>query len=94
MNKPISAGDLVYVVRACDCNRERGVGRMFVVAKIEGAYNWHCKYCATIFTDGRLLAYGDAWFGDGYHPVAWLRRIPPLEELEGQRTEEKIHEPA
>jgi hypothetical protein len=94
MDKPISVGDLVMVLRSCDCKPERGYGTIFTVEAIEAAYRFECIRCDRIIRDGRPLAFGRISKGPGYHPVAWLRRIPPLEELEGEKTQEKIKEPA
>jgi hypothetical protein len=90
MSEPIKVGDLVRVVRACDCKPLRGYGTIFMVEKIETAFNLTCKHCSAVIRDGRPLAYGTISKGSGWHPLAWLRRIPPLSELDDVRQDEEI----
>ena len=92
-DKPISVGDLVYVFRHHDCQPLRGYGTIFMVESIEPGRNWSC-HCGFKIDDGRPLAFGHIPRGHGFHPLAWCKRIPPLSELEGERTEENIMEPA
>jgi hypothetical protein len=68
----------------------RGYGTIFTVEKIESAFNSGCKHCGAVIRDGRPLAYGTIAAGSGWHPVAWLRRIPPLSELDDVRQDEEI----
>ena len=91
MNKPISVGDLVVVVKAsrCTCSFPSTYGHVFVVRRIVSTKGI-CSACGALLPK-ELAAFDDDRIGYGVHR---LRRIPPLEELEGQRTEEKIHEPA
>lgn len=93
MDKPIQVGDLVRVVRDCDCHPENGYGVIFRVERIVGAFRWNCAdnfKGPHTFKNGEPLAYGRTWKGDGHHPLAWLRRIPPLSELETVRTEDEV----
>jgi hypothetical protein len=91
MDKPISVGDLVQIIREriC-CQHETAWGHVFVVSKITKELCL-CSYC------GKDI---------GLQVIAWtedinegaelmrLKRIPPLSELEGERIEGNIREPA
>lgn len=91
MSEPIKVGDLVVVVKPTPCCGSTGaMGEFFRVGEIvvcEGSCN-DCgvegspELCAVI--EGE----------DEGAPLSILRRIPPLAELEGQRTEEDLREPA
>lgn len=83
----IEVGDLVMLVRQHCTNKASGE-----IAKVTHFERCalRCSHCGTplgsdevVFTDGRIRA-----------PRAWLKRIPPLSELEGERTQEDIREPA
>lgn len=86
----IQVGDLVQVVRGHVCDW----GRIFVVASINvSEAGWHCPHCPTESYDSC------EWVEDGIKEgigadITWVRRIPPLSELEGERTDEQIKEPA
>lgn len=91
MNRPIQVGDLVQVVKPMHCcGGTNDLGRVFVVHEFytDGSF---CSNCGTP-SNGELILF-DSVGEDGAHPHR-LKRIPPLEELEGQRTEEKLREPA
>lgn len=95
----IGVGDLVMVVRGHSCVLERLGGMPYRVTAIRPQIDggWTCNACWTrdiapeqmygatlsIHTDQRSAI-----------PLGWLKRIPPLSELEGENTKEKIHEPA
>lgn len=81
MSEPISVGDLVCVMKPCasECDCGQKVGHHFTVS--------------------RTWLFGTGWYAFGHHggrSAAFnrLKRIPPLEELEGQPTQEDIKEPA
>lgn len=76
MEKPISAGDLVRVVRVC-CDRSK-LDVIFVVGQIENDERtcWTCNKPSPIPYATGLRGYSGI-------PIAWLKRIPPLGELEG-----------
>lgn len=89
-DRPIQVGDFVVVVRGHACT----IGMIATVRKI-----------VTCTGDGICKDCGDTLCGVEGEPIAILdtsrkiqtyrlKRIPPLEELEGQRTEESIKEPA
>lgn len=96
-DRPISVGDLVQVVRGC-CNCWHGL--VMTVSKFyDTGSNWKCTKCkANQDFDYEPTAYdGSRAIGVGRHfPLAWLKRIPPLDELEKSQTAHDldIKEPA
>lgn len=88
--QPIAVGDLVVVARASACcGSTAWMGHTFKVTRI-GRSPTSCHKC-----DGRVGAPAALGSPTGkWAGLDRLKRIPPLEELEGQRTEEKLHEPA
>lgn len=82
MSEPISVGDLVVIVRSC-CGRL--VGRIFIVGEIE-FQRTRCHKCG--WSGGEMHgSLNQNWWGV---PLSWLRRIPPLSELEGEKRDEEI----
>lgn len=90
----IKTGDLVMVVRGRHCcNTEASAkwfGYIFRVAGLEDVSDRRCKDCGDQRPMITALRASD--------PIGWdvnrLKRIPPLSELEGERTQEDIREPA
>lgn len=99
-DRPIQAGDLVIVVRGHICLLNKFGGVPFRVSRIISQFGggWLCPVCwqGDIAQDAKLGAQLEGLHVDPHSgiPCGWLRRIPPIEELEGQRTEEKLKEPA
>lgn len=92
MDKPIQVGDLVVIVTPSHCGRTDSIGDMFRVTKIRPRRGGVCEGCNQRFGPGQLIAESDR---DSLITELWrLKRIPPLEELEGQRAEETLKEPA
>jgi hypothetical protein len=104
MDKPISVGDLVMLVRGHECAMRLKGGLPWRVTRIVPQFGggWHCPICGE-----HNLASGDlsgaqgcgtppGIKGDpnGGMPLSWLKRIPPLGDLEGQPTQEDMKEPA
>lgn len=89
MSKPIAVGDLVQIVKPSPCcNSSTAVGHTFVVNRIDSSPSM-CKHC------GENIFGASAVKPNGYWTLlSRLKRIPPLSELEGQRTEENLKEPA
>lgn len=89
MNKPIAVGDLVVVVgkRPC-CPPGKALGRVFTVSAFYP--KWACLACKREYVEVSAIVEG---FWSAY-PLQMLKRIPPLSELESERTEEKTKEPA
>ena len=87
-DRPIQVGDLVVVAHACCKGSERLLGLVFK-ANPPAHRPFECSDC------GRLHPAPHFTDEQGLHYASWrLKRIPPLSELEGQRTEEKLKEPA
>jgi hypothetical protein len=94
MDKPISVGDLVQVVKWSPCGCGLGV-----IGTVHGfttnMSDRGCGLCGAREPGAqRTLAVELAPNSKKGVPVAWVRRIPPLSELEGERTQEDIREPA
>ena len=88
-SQAISVGDLVQVVRWPCCGEFLGI--TYRVGRFENMV-CDCKKCGAPMplTSFVLEATSPAWCV----PREWLKRIPPLSELEGVKTEEDIREPA
>ena len=93
-DRPIQVGDLVQVVRVgqwpCDCPSTI-VGHIFTVSRIVPQLLTCCGGC------GFRLGASTCVFGlegGAAVEIERLKRIPPLDELEGQRTEEVLREPS
>lgn len=87
----IDVGDQVVVVRLPSCGCATAMGHVFEVIGIRGSSTPPiCITCHQERKDGNPAA-----FGEGHDPVELyrLRKLPPLKELEGKRTEEPIREP-
>lgn len=85
MSEPIKAGDLVMQTKSC-CSK--CLGRVFVVGEVlSRGFMCSCGFQVNAivhaFTENVAAA-----------PLEWLKRIPPLGELEGQPTHEDMKEPA
>jgi len=87
--RPIQVGDLVQVVRWPCCGRY--LGNIFKVEEISSSDSALCFECGARSGPSGFYAAPEKYNRGA--PVSWLKRIPPLEELEGQRTEEGIKEP-
>ncbi len=89
-DRAIQVGDLVQVVRWSCCGIE--IGKVFQVASMHHHDNsWHCCTCRAPVPAGMFAL--DAQNRCGAI-LPWLKRIPPLSELEGTKTDEPIQEPA
>ena len=91
--RPIAVGDLVQVVRPTPCcGNENNLSRIFVVEAI-GRFGDFCMYCGRRV---RLVS-AQGLVGAGTTNsvrLSRLKRIPPLDELEGTKTDEPMKEPA
>ena len=88
MSEPIKVGDLVYVARDC-CGA--WVGWTFFVVQLHAPQLSLCPHCH--YKNVHTLAENPSWDCPGqlcYAPVEWLRRIPPLSELESEQHKEEI----
>ncbi len=90
--RPIQVGDLVQVVRWSQCGC--GLGEVGRVSEFLECENSGCGLCKTPPTKKTGTAAANIKSGRFCVPLEWLKRIPPLDELEGERTQETIREPA
>ncbi len=99
--KPISVGDLVMVVRGHSCAIEVLGGVPFKVTNIlqRTGTGWTCNRCMTpniagdvyYGVQGAPVVKGVKRLSDHTSlPITWVKRIPPLEELEGEKRDERI----
>lgn len=88
MDKPISVGDMVMVVRDC-CSKYLGL--TFRVEEVwTPSQGVICTECRLDFGSIAVAETGmPKGIPAGRLPLAWLKRIPPLSELEGEKTDEK-----
>lgn len=97
MSEPIKAGDLVIVVRDCCGN---SLGRIATVEQTNPADDWaalwQCGVCrATLKSAMSLVRLPEISAAPekpsrGWWPTAWVKRIPPLSELEGENRKEEL----
>ena len=89
-DRPIQVGDLVVIMRKAGCCVDLSSGHIFKVSDIRTSNDpYHCARCNTTYPT-QLVACGYEHYGI----QLWrLKRIPPLEELEGLRTEESLRVP-
>jgi hypothetical protein len=91
MDKPISVGDLVQVVKPAICGCGNSLGLIFEVGALDVRRDDRCRYCHKK-RDGTKLAWSDKHCG--YVELYRLIRIDPPAESESTRTEETLKEPA
>jgi hypothetical protein len=85
--RPIAVGDLVQVINACCQPAEKFLGVVFKVRSVAPG-PLHCVFCYGL---GKSPNYAEDHEGKWY---GYLKRIPPLSELENSKTDEPIEEPA
>jgi hypothetical protein len=91
MDKPISVGDLVVVARPQPCcGSVINMGVFFRVTSLDAGQIGFCGKCGAALSGATADGKPDGWPS----LLSRLKRIPPLEELEGERTQEDIREPA
>jgi hypothetical protein len=89
MSEPIKVGDLVGVVQG-GCT-DTYIGYIFTVLDLSPVAH-RCARCNVIHGTG-LWARHEPWEDNGvWIATSRLKRIPPLSELEGVKTEEDIRE--
>lgn len=83
MSEPIKVGDLVQVVHACCEETAPALGHVFTVGAIAtpkgGAFL--CPKCGDFRKDQKVIAL-EATAEVDHSPMSYLKRIPPLDELE------------
>lgn len=82
MSEPIKVGDLVMVMRN-HCN-DHAVGTIFQVRSLLGDQFTYCPRCGSKGHFGELAELEFSGFHNRM-PLSWLKRIPPLEELQTYR---------
>lgn len=86
MSEPIKVGDLVMKVRAC-CDRQLDhwckAGVPWVVEGFSDAGKCYCQYCGATFLSVTYVLPKQVW-------VNWLKKIPPLSELQGEKRDEEL----
>jgi hypothetical protein len=93
-DKPISVGDVVIGVHTCCDAHTAALGIPWRVDAVVHDY-CHCLFCG--FKYAGTFANATGVFGVRAYdrgPLPWLKRIPPLEELEVEKHDEKLTEPA
>lgn len=94
MDKPISVGDLVMVVRGHECVLRLKGGIPWRVLGFSAQRNggWHCPKCfeGDIAPEAAIAARLEFHDKGNGIPLSWLKRIPPLDELETVRTEDEV----
>ena len=95
-DRPIQVGDLVQVVKPGLCGCTTTLGWVFVVLDEKKYSVTTCGTCNAQFGRLVLLESGiQSPRGDSYgFRRSALKRVPPLSELEDQRTQEDMKEPA
>jgi hypothetical protein len=89
MSGPIRVGDLVMVIKSC-C-RQNVRAPIFVVADLDYQTDdgETCRYCGAAAPNERAAA--DHSHGRFFvYPLSWLKRIPPLDELESEKHKEEL----
>lgn len=88
MSEPIKVGDLVMVVKACCSETVRSP--VFTVSD----FDWKqpnselCSFCkAPIPAEPHASDRSGPWH---VYPVSWLKKIPPLSELDDVKHDEEI----
>ena len=80
-------GDLAYVQKGhCALDEAAIYGIIGTVEKIDSLSPWEhfrCPHCQEAWKYSGTITK----FRDGWHPTAWLKRIPPLNELEEKKEE-------
>lgn len=97
-DRPIQVGDLVQVIRSSHVCGEAHLGRIFAVEKMPmpnpGVECLICGAKNVALRNTPVVGFSCKPGKLGYMPASWVRRIPPLDELEGEKQKEDLREPA
>lgn len=87
MREPIKAGDFVVIIQGC-CDRamEGVVGLHATVLRFFDDPGHLCCFCNSPIPTKRAELDHAEWNS----PVPWLKRVPPLSEMEGEKRDEEI----
>ena len=88
MDRPIQKGDLVVVVHTHCSKTARWLGHTFIVVGLGFDYQNKCNGCGENLGPLHHATREDK----GYYSLNMLKRIPPLEELEGEKSQTTISE--
>ena len=88
MSEPIKVGDLVVIIRWSCCGYR--VGQIFRVHTILTQRSFKCLHCHSNEGGNNLTVAWDGIFAGIGARLDWLKRIPPLSELEGEKSDEEI----
>jgi len=90
MSEPLKVGDLVMVIKIpCTCLDDlNGHVEQIVSAKS----GWICPRCGT-FNASEIVYELPVGISSFVRPARCLKKIPPLSELDGQRSQEKLVDP-
>ncbi len=86
MSEPIKVGDLVIVIHICCDGVNTPLGKITTIAEIRHNVTC-CDKCGQ--RNDTTHAASIQNFQNGL-PLSWLKRIPPLAELEGEKRDEEI----
>ena len=84
----IQAGDLVILIRTHGCmgNMNPYLGHIFIVTGLLNTLTY-CPSCLALSRTSNICALGLENYST---PIVWLKKIPPLDELETTEQEEKL----
>lgn len=85
MSEPIKIGDLVAIVRSCCVGFRDGVSIFRVESMRPTRTSSFCSSCGGTLPNEAYASDAPQYPGA---PISWLKRIPPLEKLEGLESEE------
>lgn len=85
----IKAGDLIVVIHQC-CDYESQLGEIFIVGRLNGPIYLACPMCKWEGRTVGLVRVEGSSPGCGGTPLEWVKRIPPLEELDDVKRDETI----
>jgi len=86
--EPIKTGDTVEVVEVCSCGDADYLLGVYTVVETTTLRTHFMTSCGRTDIYTRLALVTLNGIRD-YFPVRWLRRVPPLSELEGKETQER-----
>ena len=89
--EPISAGDTVEVVETCPCGGVDELLGVYTVVEHTTERMRYISHCGRTDIFTRLAMVTLAGIRD-YYPVRWLRRVPPLTELDKIDSQDRIPE--
>ncbi len=85
-DRPIRVGDLVVQIKTC-CEPDEFVGIPFVVEKLVFC-SAPCSECGDSYSGLHVYEQEDEDWFEAWIPIHWLKRIPPLSELESEKSED------